>query len=400
MQAKIRHFFEENAILLVLCLIVLFFQIATGGKMLMPMNLSNVIAQNSYVVILAIGMLLCILTGGNIDLSVGSVVAFIGAVAGTLIITMKWNMVPAVAVCLAAGLLIGVWQGFWIAYIRIPAFIVTLAGMLIFRGLALSILGSMTLTPFPADFLFFSTGFLPDWFGKMQVFGLKLNGSAMVLCLLLILLLFALPLYQHFRLRKTTPAPLMSKLSLWKPLLFSAMALFLFGSLGQFMGIPMVLILLGILCAIYGFFVSNTVTGRHLYAIGGNEKAARLSGVRTNKLLFLTYVNMGFLAAVTGLVCAARFNSASPQAGTNFELDAIAACFIGGASAYGGSGTVKGAVIGALIMGVLNNGMSHMGIAASDQMAIKGLVLLLAVVFDVVSKKQTELPGFLSFLKK
>ena len=385
---------RQYSMLIALVAIVIFFQIATKGILLVPMNISNLIAQNAYVVILAIGMLICILTGGNIDLSVGSVVAIVGAVAGKLVIEGKGNVYTSAGICLLLGLVIGAWQGFWVAYVRIPAFIVTLAGMLIFRGLTLTVLGGLTIAPFPEEYMKWSTGFLWSNAPKVAFLGKNFNipavgiGAALALgyCLLQVL---------NYRSRRKKGYEVSAlPIVIIKTVAISGVLLALFAMLAQYRGIPTVLVLLGLLLMVYTLFTNNTVMGRHIYAIGGNEKAARLSGVKTNGMLFLAYVNMGLLSAVAGLVFAARLNSASPQAGQSFELDAIAACYIGGASAYGGIGTVGGTLIGALIMGVLNNGMSIVGIPSSDQMTVKGCVLLAAVAFDVISKKQTALPSF------
>lgn len=385
---------RQYTMLIALVVIIIFFQFVTNGILLAPMNVSNLIAQNGYVVILAIGMLICILTGGNIDLSVGSVVAIVGAIAGKMIIEAKMNIYLTALTCLLMGLCIGAWQGFWIAYVRIPAFIVTLAGMLIFRGLTTSTLGGLTLAPFPQEYLQYSTGFVPDLIGKISLFDLSLNGTCMLVGALVVVAFWASQIISRTNRRRKGYELEALPLLIVKLVVVAAVVLFLFTKLAEYRGVPTVLVILGALLLIYTFFTNNTVMGRHIYAIGGNEKAARLSGVKTNAMLFFAYVNMGLLAAIAGLVFAARLNSASPQAGQSFEMDAIASCYIGGASAYGGIGTVSGTLIGALIMGVLNNGMSIVGVSASDQMAVKGLVLLAAVAFDVISKKQTAIRAF------
>jgi len=385
---------KQYMMLLMLAIIIIGFQLLTEGKLLRPMNVSNIIFQNAYVVILAVGMLMCILTGGNIDLSVGSVVAFIGSCAGTFIISMKWNPQLSMLLCLGIAIGIGIWQGFLIAYVRIPPFITTLAGMLIFRGLTLRVLkGGVTLAPYPPAFLGFSTGFFGDFLGGINPFGLS-NGTSLVVGVILCALFAAYQIigYNNRRRKGYAVESIWSLLA--RVVIVSAGVIALFYLLGQFRGIPTVLLTLGVVLLVYTFITANTVLGRHLYALGGNEKAARLSGVKTKRLLFLAYVNMAFLAGLAGLVFGARINAASPQAGMGFELDAIAACFIGGASAYGGIGTVGGALIGALIMGVLNNGMSIMGVEMPDQQVIKGFVLLAAVAFDVISKQRLLVPVF------
>ena len=394
-----RNNLKQYMMLLALLMIVLAFQVLTSGVLLKPMNVSNLIFQNAYVVILAVGMLLCILTGGNIDLSVGSVVALVGACAGTFIISWGWNPHLSILLCLVIGIAIGMWQGFWIAYVRIPAFIVTLSGMLVFRGLTLIVLGGLTLAPFPKAYLAYSTGYVPDLFPGVQLFGVKSTTS--LLAGILIAAIFCIMQLVGYYSRKKKAYTVES---LWtlviKLIVISFGIIWLFYTLACYRGIPMVLITVGIILIVYSYFTSHTVMGRHLYALGGNEKAARLSGVKTNKLLFLAYVNMAFLAAVAGIVFAARLNSASPQSGQSFELDAIGACFIGGASAYGGIGTVGGTLIGALIMGVLNNGMSIMGISSNVQQVVKGLVLLAAVAFDVIGKQRVSLSFLPRFGKK
>ncbi len=382
---KFKGNLKQYSMLIALIVIIVFFNILTQGRLLKPMNVSNIVFQNAYVVILAVGMLLCILTGGNIDLSVGSVVALVSAFAGQMIIVWHWNVYLSMVLALVMGILVGAWQGFWIAYVRIPAFIVTLSGQLVFRGLTLLILNGLTLAPFPENYLMFSTGFIAKE-AKMQLLGMNVN----IVCLITgvaVALIFCISQLINTRSRKRkgyeTDAPLALAI---KMVVISAALIWFFTLLAQYQGIPTVLVILGILLVVYTFFTTKTVIGRHIYALGGNEKAARLSGVKTNHLMFFAYVNMGFLAAVGGLVFAARLNSASPVTGTGFELDAIGACFIGGASAYGGIGTVGGTLIGALIMGMLNNGMSIMGISSNTQQVVKGLVLLGAVAFDVISK--------------
>lgn len=388
---SIKNIFKKNirqyAMLIALVVIMAYFQVATNGILLVPMNVTNLILQNGYVFILAIGMTLTILTGGNIDLSVGSLCALIGAIVGTLSITMKVNIVLTIIIALILGLVIGIWQGFWIAYIRIPAFIVTLAGMLLFRGLTITMLKGLTLAPFPESFQKISSGFVPDIFNG---FGTKLNFTAIFVGILISFIYIYIQLKKRIKSRKSGFEISNVTLFLTKIIGIIFLINLFFYWLSRYKGIPIGLIIIGILIVVYSVFTTKTVPGRYLYAMGGNEKAAKLSGINTNKVLFLSYVNMAVLSAVAGVMFSSRINSASPQAGLNFELDAIAACFIGGASAYGGVGTVVGAIIGALVMGVLNNGMSILGIGSDWQMSIKGLVLLIAVAFDVISKKKSK----------
>lgn len=386
--SNMKEFMKRNSMLIALVAVTALFQIlitATDrGSLFAPANISNLISQNSYVVILVAGMLLCILTGGNIDLSIGSVVALVGAVAGTLIVNMQVNIYLSVAICLFIGICIGAWQGFWIAYVRIPAFIVTLAGMLLWRGVALIILNGLTISPFPDEYLRYFNSFIPYSDNKSTIFTVTLLIGAVVSAVYVAWQVFARVQKKRKNYALESPAAFIGRTAA-----ICAVVMAFAYSLGQHKGIPVVLILLSVMVAAYSYFTQNTVPGRYFYAMGGNEKTAKLSGINTNKVLFAAYTNMAFLAAVAALVAVARFNSASPSAGTNYELDAIGACFIGGASAYGGSGTVGGAVIGAIFMGVLNNGMSILGIDANWQRAVKGLVVLAAVVFDVFSKRRS-----------
>lgn len=381
---KAKEILKKNTMIFALLLVTAFFAWQTGGTLLLPQNVTNLIAQNGYVVILATGMLMCILTGGNIDLSVGSILALISAIAGTLIVTLHMNIWISILLCLAIGVVIGIIQGYWIAYLRIPAFIVTLAGMLLWRGAALMVLGGLTVSPFPDHYLNLFNSYVPDVFG----------GSINILSIVVGIVISAIYIGSQVLSRMDTKKKghhVESILSLCLRLvIITAAIMALAASLANHKGIPTILILLSVIVLIYAYFTSKTVPGRYLYAMGGNEKAAKLSGVNTNKVLFFAYVNMAFLSAVAALVCVARFNSAAPTAGTNYEMDAIGACYIGGASAYGGIGTVPGVVIGAIFMGVINNGMSIMGIDNNLQKVIKGIVLLAAVTFDVLSKRRSK----------
>jgi len=378
----VKKVLKKNSMLFVLLIVAVFFGWKTEGVLFDPQNVTNLIAQNGHVVILAVGMLMCILTGGNIDLSVGSIVAFIGAVAGKLMVTYKMNFVPVIIICLILGVLIGMWQGFWVAYIRIPSFIVTLAGMLLWRGVSLIILDGLTISPFPDEFKVIFNSYIPNPFG----------GSINIMCMLaavLTCLAYILIFANSRRVRKKqgyvveNPIPAVMKVAV-----VCLMILLVAFRMAQFQGLSSILVILAIVVGIYTYYTSKTVGGRYLYAVGGNEKAAKMSGVNTNRVLFFAFTNMAFLSAVAALVCVARFNSAAPTAGKNYEMDAIASCYIGGASAYGGTGTVMGAVIGAVFMGLLNNGMSIMGVDSNWQQAIKGLVLLGAVAFDVISNRK------------
>lgn len=370
--------------IIVLLVVVILFTVNTGGKMLLPQNVNNLIAQNAYVFILATGMLFCILTGGNIDLSVGSLVCFIGAVGGTMMITFGINPYLTLLAMAIIGILAGAWQGFWIAYVRIPPFIVTLAGMLMFRGLSNVVLQGMTLSPIPDPFLSLFNSYVPDIFG-MEGFNLTCFLIGVIACLVFIVLEL---LSRRRRQQKGYHVdPLFG--TIVKLSLISLVILAFMYKLAKYKGIPNALIWVAVIIGIYSYISSKTTTGRYFYAVGGNEKATRLSGIDTNKVYFLAYLNMGLLAAVAGMVTVARLNSANPTAGNNYEMDAIGACFIGGASAYGGTGTVPGVIVGATLMGVLNLGMSIMGVDQNLQKVVKGAVLMAAVIFDVVSKRKS-----------
>ncbi|WP_083528060.1 multiple monosaccharide ABC transporter permease [Curtobacterium ammoniigenes] len=372
---------RQIGLFIALIVIVLFFQFATNGITLAPINVSNLVVQNSYILILAVGMVMVII-GGHIDLSVGSVVAFIGAIAGVMITQWHLPWPLAIVLCLVAGALVGAWQGFWVAYFGIPAFIVTLAGMLAFRGAAEIVLGNQQISPFPAGFRSLGSGFLPS-FGTTGYEPLTL-----ILSVVAVLAIAAGSVRQRIVRRKFA---LESEPVWWWliKLLFTAALVLLVGFLlASYDGTPVVLIVLALLVVVYAAVMGQTVFGRHIYAIGGNLAAAQLSGVKTKRVTFLLFVNMGVIAALAGLVFTAGLNLASPGAGNGFELDAISAVFIGGAAVTGGIGTVPGAIVGGLIIGILNNGMSILGIDTDVQQLIKGLVLLAAVAFDFYNKRR------------
>ena len=373
---------REYGMLMSLIAIMFFFQYMTSGTLLQPLNLTNLILQNSYIVIMALGMLL-VIVAGHIDLSVGSVVGFIGALAAVLMVEMHVHYALAALLCIATGAAIGAAQGYFVAFFKIPSFIVTLAGMLVFKGLSLALLQGQSVGPFPRTFQLLSSGFIPDWLE-----GETLRTTSLLIGVLVAIAMVAGKLRQRaLKLRHgIEEEPYLFFAG--KNLVFVALIVGLSYLLATYKGLPNVLIIMVVLTLVYDFVTRRTTIGRRIYALGGNEKAARLSGVKTRWLSFFTFVNMGMLAAVAGLVFAARLNTATPKAGTGFELDVIAACFIGGASASGGVGMVLGAVIGALVMGVMNNGMSILGIGIDYQQVIKGLVLLAAVFVDVYNKNK------------
>jgi putative multiple sugar transport system permease protein len=375
---------REYGLLISLVAIMVFFQVMTNGTLFQPLNLTNLILQNSYIIVMALGMLL-VIVAGHIDLSVGSVSGFIGAVAAVLMVEYEMHFVPATLICLALGGAIGAAQGYWVAFYKIPSFIVTLAGMLVFKGLALAVLGGSSVGPFPADFQLLSTGFIPDPFA-----GENLRILSLVVGVLIALGLLISKVRERADRIKHGMDNEPTAFFVLKNLVFVAMITAFSYLLSSYKGLPNVLIVMLLLMFAYDFVTSKTTVGRRIYALGGNEKAARLSGIKTERLTFYTFINMGVLAALAGLIFAARLNTATPKAGLGFELDVIAACFIGGASASGGVGKVLGAVIGAFIMGVMNNGMSIMGIGIDWQQVIKGLVLLAAVCVDVYNKNKTN----------
>jgi putative multiple sugar transport system permease protein len=382
----LRTAFERNVrqygMVAALAVIVVLFQIWTGGILLRPLNVTNIVQQNGYILILAIGMVIVIIAG-HIDLSVGSIAGFVGGTSAVLMVNngLPWPL--AVVLCLVLGAVIGAWQGFWIAYVGIPSFIVTLAGMLAFRGATQYLLEGQSIAPFPRSFQQISSGFLPE-IGTNALY----HWPTVILGLLAV----AAAVVQEVRQRRTqasygfdvAPYPWFLAKCVAIAVAIGAFTLLL----ASYRGMPVVGIVLVVMFVAYAFVMRNTIVGRQVYAVGGNAAAARLSGVKNQRVTFLVFVNMGLLSALAGLVFAARLNAGTPQAGINFELEAIAAAFIGGASSSGGVGTVLGAIVGGLVLGVLNNGMSIVGIGTDIQQIIKGLVLLAAVGFDVYNKRK------------
>jgi putative multiple sugar transport system permease protein len=389
-RTEILRFVKRNirdyALLLSLLVIMVFFQFTTHGTLFKPVNMTNLILQNSYIVIMALGMLL-VIVAGHIDLSVGSVSGFVGSVAAVLMVTYKVDIITSVIICLTLGAFIGGVQGYFTAYYKIPAFIVTLAGMLIFKGLALTVLGGASVGPFPKAFQLLSSGYVPDIFGT-TLFGAPFN----LLALTIGAAVTALIIFFNFKERRDQQAHGLAEepdiIFMGRNLLIAAAFLGFTFLMALYKGLPNVLVVMFALIALFVFLTTRTTFGRRIYAMGGNEKAAKLSGINTEKLTFMTFAIMGGLAALAGLIFAARLNVATPKAGLGFELDVIAACFIGGAATTGGVGKIIGAVIGAFIMGVMNNGMSIMGIGIDLQQVIKGTVLLLAVFLDVYYKNK------------
>lgn len=380
---------KKYAMAIVLVLVILFFYCTTHKAILLPQNINNLLSQNAYVFVLAVGMLLCILTGGNIDLAVGSVVCFAGGVGGVLL-DKNVNFITAAIAMLVIGALVGMWQGFWIAFVNVPPFIATLAGMYAFRGLSNVVLGGQAInlsteTAFLNTFGGGATCYIPDFFK-----GTTLN----ITCLLagvigvVVYIFMTVKSRANSKKRGYETAPLAG--TVIKTVIISAVVLYVTFKLASYQGIPTSLLWVLLVVLVFGYVTEKTRIGRYLYAVGGNKKAAKLSGVNVKKVYFFAYSFMGLLSGLAGILTIARAASAQPTYGLGYEMDAIGACFIGGASAYGGIGTVPFVIIGALLMGVINQGMSIMGINANYQKIVKGLVLLLAVTFDVLSKKEKK----------
>lgn len=372
------------SMVIVLVVIAVLFHIWTEGLIFTSMNLTNIILQNSYIVILILGMLPVILTG-NVDLSVGSIVAFVGAVAAILQVNHGWGTLPTLLVSLVIGIAIGAWNGLWIAVFDIPAFIVTLSSQLAFRGLTQVVLDGASIGPFTQTFRDIAASFIPDVFGG--------NGLH-ITTLVLAVVCCAVYIFSQISSRRKKIAhgiPVKSPVGMWVQTgVICVVIIALSYLMSTYNGYPTVLAIMLVLSLIYSFVCSRTVFGRSLYAIGGNRKAAALSGIKDRKSMFMAYANMGLMSAVAALVYTARLNAATPKAGTSFELDAIAACYVGGASVSGGAGTIGGALIGCFVIGILNNGMSMLGVSADWQQTVKGLVILAAVAFDMIPKRKKK----------
>ena len=387
-------FFQKYTMIIALVVVVIFFAILSGGKNLLPGNINNLIAINGYVFILASGMLLCILTGGNIDLSVGSVVCFTAAVGSVIMAGGKewYNSWPvAVLVMLAIGLAVGTFQGFWIAKIRVPAFIATLAGMYAFRGLSNVVLGGYQVSISNEAFLnLFGGGancYIPDFVRQMTGTEGKPNLTCILIGAIAVLAFIILKIrkilvQKKLNIHQSIPGQAITTV------VISAVAMWVTFKLASYKGFPTVLIWIALVLGVYNYITTKTAMGRHLYAVGGNEKATALSGVKTRNVYWFAYASIGLMAGLAGVLTAARAKGIDPTYGEGYEMDAIAACFIGGASAYGGIGKVSGMIVGAVLMGVINQGMIIVGVDSNYQKVVKGIVLLVAVIFDVLSKRQ------------
>ncbi|GHV75237.1 ABC transporter permease [Spirochaetia bacterium] len=379
---------RQYGMVIALAVAMVLFGVLTNGIFFKPVNLTNLVLQNSYVLILAVGMLLCTLTG-NVDLSVGSIVCFVGAVCGVMIVDLHMNPYVVMFLALLIGAVIGMWQGFWIAFVHVPPFIATLAGMLMFRGLGQAIMQGQTKAPFPKEFQVIASGYIPDPFGGLSIGQSTFHILSIVIGLLIITFIIVSEINNRKKQKQYNFDVLPQGIWISK---VTAIALVLMAFtivFALYRGFPNILVVLGILIIGYQFVASKTVQGRHIYALGGNAKAAKLSGVKTEWVMFWIYTNMAVLASIAAIVFVARLNAATPKAGQNFEMDAIAACYVGGSAVSGGIGTIIGAVVGGLFIGVLNNGMSILGVSTDWQQAIKGLVLLAAVAFDLTSKSRS-----------
>ena len=388
MNINVKSFVKKYSMVIALVVVFALFGILTHGRLFFPQNMSNLLLQNSYVLVLACGMLLCILTGGNIDLSVGSTVCLVGALAAQLMDKSGMNAIPVIFLCLMVGAIIGGWQGFWIGYVHIPPFICTLSGMFLFRGLGRVILKSKTV---PVK----NKAFLNIFASYVQIPGLDDAKKWSALIIGVAIALFLIITVFTGRAKKARKGYAVGPLGpeLLKNVVIAALVVFYAWKLTNYKGIPVMLIWVLAVVFIYSFITSKTALGRYFYAVGGNEKATKLSGIDTRKVYFLAYLSMSFLAGLSGLLMAARIASVNGDTGNAFEMDAIGSCFIGGASAYGGSGTVAGICIGAIFLGVINQGMSIIGLDNNWQYIVKGAVLLVAVIFDVVSNHKTGKAG-------
>ena len=386
----VTSFFQKYTMILALIVVVIFFAFTTDGKILYAQNINNLISQNAYVFVLATGMLMCILTGGNIDLAVGSVVCFAGGV-GAVMLKSGLNVWIAVLAMLVIGLLIGYFQGFWIAWISVPPFIATLAGMYAFRGLSNVVLNGYAVAINDKVFLnVFGGGadcYVPDFF---KVESVALNATCLIGGAIVALIYLATTISGVIKEKKLGIASENPAIKLVKAVVICIIIMVFAYILASYKGIPSGLVWIAAVMLIYNYILNNTAIGRYLYAVGGNEKATALSGVNTKLVYFIAYANMGFLAGLAGILTVARASSAQPTYGQGYEMDAIAACFIGGASAYGGTGKISGVFIGAALLGVINQGMSIMGVDSNYQRVVKGIVLLLAVMFDIMSKREKQ----------
>ena len=383
-----KQFIKKYTMVIALVVVFILFAILTEGRLLYAQNMTNLLLQNAYVLVMACGMLLCILTGGNIDLSVGSVVCMVGAVAA-LLLSKGMPAVVVILLCLVISILIGVWQGFWIGYMHIPPFICTLSGMFLFRGLGRAILGSKTIAVNNESFL----KIFNDYIEFPGIDKQDFHTSALIVGVAVAVFLIINTVRSRASKAKKGYKQGSAAAEFAKIGVIDVLIIIYSLKLAQYKGIPVMAIWILVVVLIYAFITSKTAFGRYFYAVGGNEKATKLSGINTNKVYFMAYTSMSLLAGLSGLLWAAKIGSVNGDTGNSFEMDAIGSCFIGGASAYGGSGTVPGIMVGAILLGVINQGMSIIGLDNNWQYVVKGAVLLIAVIFDVVSNKKTGKAG-------
>ena len=385
---NVKAFIKKYTMVIALVVVFILFAVLTQGRLLYPQNLSNLLLQNAYVLVMACGMLLCILTGGNIDLSVGSTVCLIGAIAAQLMAKQNMNAVVVIVLCLLLSIVIGVWQGFWIGNVHIPPFICTLSGMFLFRGLGRAILGSKTVSINNKTFLNIFASYI-------NIPGLDndVKWSAFIVGIIVAVILLLNTVRSRAQKAKKGYKQSSAASEFGKIIVIDALVLYYTWKLAHYKGIPVMALWVLAVVFIYAFITSKTAFGRYFYAVGGNEKATKLSGINTERVYFMAYTSMSLLAGLSGLLMAARIGSVNGDTGNSFEMDAIGSCFIGGASAYGGSGTVPGIMVGAILLGVINQGMSIIGLDNNWQYVVKGAVLLVAVIFDVVSNHKTGKAG-------
>ncbi|WP_411676845.1 ABC transporter permease subunit [Caproicibacter sp.] len=378
---KASSIIKKYTMTIALVVVFIFFTVLTNGRLVYAQNISNLLLQNAYVLVMACGMLLCILTGGNVDLSIGATLCLVGAVAAQLMDQGSMGALPTILIAMLIAAVIGVWQGFWIGYIHIPPFIATLAGMFLFRGLGRVVLASKTVN-------IQNEAFLNTFISYIDVPGMDTKSfhiSALIVGVAIAVLLTVLMFSSRAKKIKKNYAVDSLVATLIKIIMIDALIIAYCWKLANYKGIPVMLLWILLVVLIFAFITMKTAFGRYFYAVGGNEKAAKLSGIDPRRVYFWAYFLMSVLAGFSGLLVAARIGSVDGNMGNSYEMDAIAACFIGGASAYGGSGTVSGIMIGAILLGVMNQGMSIYGLPDEWQYVVKGAVLLAAVIFDVVS---------------
>ena len=387
-KTSVTQFIKKYTMVIALVVVFILFAALTKGRLLYPQNMSNLLLQNAYVLVMACGMLLCILTGGNVDLSVGSTVCLIGAIGAQLMSNTNLNAILVILICLAAACVIGVWQGFWIGYVHIPPFICTLAGMFLFRGFGRVVLDSHTVSINNKLFLNIFASYI-----NIPGIDVETKWSAFAVGIIVAAILLIFTVVNRARKAQKGYKQATAVSQFGKIIVIDALILVYTWKLAHYKGIPVMALWVLAVIFIYAFITSKTAFGRYFYAVGGNEKASKLSGIDTKKVYFMAYASMSLLAGLSGLLMAARIGSVNGDTGTSFEMDAIGSCFIGGASAYGGSGTVPGIMVGAILLGVINQGMSIIGLDNNWQYVVKGSVLLIAVIFDVVSNHKTGKAG-------